>query len=123
MRNWLGLVAVAGLVAGTPAIAGESGWSRRGDDRPHVIFVPGEYGRSGRFVSWDDGYFVRGGGVSLEDGRARFHYDRSYPYEYRFLDEPAADEEEADDVAVPYCETRNVRDPKGGTSPVRICRN
>ena len=123
MSKWLNLFALAGLIASTPAVAGENGWSRRGDDRPYVIFVPGDYGRSGRFISWDDGYFVRGGGVSVGDRQARFHYDRSYPYEYRFLDDLPVEEEEEWREAMPSCETRNVRDPKGGTSPVRICRN
>jgi hypothetical protein len=35
--------------------------------RPYVYFVPGDFGRSGRFVSWDDGYFTHGGGVDVRN--------------------------------------------------------
>jgi hypothetical protein len=123
MSKWLAVLAVAGFGA-SPAMAGEYGsWARKMEDRPYVYFEPGDYGRSGRFVSWDDGYFARGGGVGLEDGRVRFDYDRSYPYEYAFYEGEPDWVEEEEEERVPYCETRTVRDGKRGSGPVRICRN
>lgn len=125
MRKWLAGLAIAGLGAAAPAVAGEHGpWVRTLDDRPYILFVPGDYGRSGRFVSWDDGYFARGDGVSTGENRARFHYDRSYPYDYALREaEPDWAPEEAEE-RVAYCETRTVRDGRrGGTDSVRICRN
>lgn len=122
ISKWMAGLAIAGLGA-APALAGEhgSGWVRKIDDRPYVFFVPGDYGRSGRFVSWDDGYFARGGGVEVAEGQVRFDYDRSYPYEFYYLE---AEPDEAPVMDRPsFCETKTVRDGRRGRSPVRVCRN
>ncbi len=125
-----GLLAAAAMLGGAPAVAGER-WSefdqgRRYDDRPYVYFVPGDFGRSGRFVSWDDGYFAHGGGVDVRNNQARFDYDRDYPYEYRSYGPLGEAEEHGDylDYAVQSCTVERVRDARtGARTDVRVCRN
>lgn len=126
MRKLLCVLALGLSSLGTaPAVAGE-GWSdfvplRRAHDRTYIFFVPDEPLRSGRFVSWDDGYFQHGGGAENWGGRATFDYDRDYPYEYRsaasvWTSEPRPTRERS-------CATERVRDREKGWSDVRICRN
>ena len=117
-------LALTGLAA-APAAA--EGWSefaplRRAHDRTYVIFVPDDYGRSGRFVSWDDGYFMHGGGVEVRGGKATFDYDRDYPYDYRSYSLAAYDEE-PEPTREPSCTVETVRDGKNGWADVRVCRN
>lgn len=122
-----GVLAAAAALGGAPALA-EEGWSefhdeRRYRNRPYVYFVPGDFGRSGRFVSWDDGYFAYGGGVEVRNNQALYDYDRDYPYEYRSHRMAAHDEEEQE-FAVQSCLVELVRDSQtGGTTDVRVCRN
>jgi hypothetical protein len=77
-----------------------------------------------RQFSRDDGFFHRGGGVGLENGRAVYDYDRDYPYDFPrgrdggeepgFVgDEMMRDEEECRVVRVP--------DARSGSAEVRIC--
>jgi hypothetical protein len=131
MAKLLGGLLVAALALGSaPAAAGER-WSafedgRRYNDRPQVYFVPGDFGRSGRFVSWDDGYFAYGGGVEVENNQALFDYDRDYPYEYRSHVTSGEAEEDASyaDQAVESCTVEWVRDARTGElTDVRVCRN
>lgn len=121
MKMWLGLGAAAMLAAAAPAMARESGWVKRQDTQP--VLLPGiGYAETVRQFSWDDGAFsYRGGGVSLEDGKARFHYDRSYPYEYVPVEIEPELEREAPREA--YCEVTPVRGERGQQATVRICRN
>jgi len=125
MRKLLCILAlsVSGL-GGAPAVAGE-GWSefvplRRGLDRTYIFFAT-EPLRSGRFVSWDDGYFQHGGGVDAWSGRASFDYDRDYPYEYRSVS--AAGHSESPSVRERSCAIERVRDREEGWTDVRVCRN
>jgi hypothetical protein len=124
-----GIVALAMAFCSGPAWA-EGRWSafdqgRAYDDRPYLYFVPTEFGRSGRFISWDDGYFALGGGVEVRNNRASYDYDRDYPYEYRSHGVSAEEqEEEQAELAGQRCTLERVRDAKTrGTTEVRICRN
>lgn len=120
-----GLMAAAVAIVATPAAAGDS-WSafdqgRRYDDRPYIYFVPADWARSGRFVSWDDGYFEQGGGIEVRNGQAHFDYDRDYPYEYRSYSRPA--EPLAEARREPSCTIEQVRDRNKRSAEVRVCRN
>nr|WP_295370517.1 hypothetical protein [uncultured Sphingosinicella sp.] len=124
------LLAASAAFGAAPAMADEP-WSefdsgRRYNDRPYVYFVPSDFGRSGRFVSWDDGYFARGGGVEVSNNSALFDYDRDYPYEYR-SSVPSGEAEEHEsyaDYAVQSCTVEWVRDARTGErTDVRVCRN
>lgn len=125
-----GSLAAAVALGAAPAAAGEHGSAfdegRRYNDRPYVYFVPDDFGRSGRFVSWDDGYFALGGGVEVRNNQALFDYDRDYPYEYRSHVTSGHAEEDASyaDYAVESCTVEWVRDEeRGEMTDVRVCRN
>ena len=129
MRKLLwALAATACAIAVTPASA-DHGWSefepvRRGQDRPLLFFAPQGIGSGERFVSWDDGYFRNGGGVSVRSNRALFDYDRDYPYEYSSHSAMAEAEWDEMEPREPYCTFESVRDAEGGgRTEVRICRN
>jgi hypothetical protein len=123
-----GLLAAAVAFGASPAMASE-GWSefdqgRRYHDRLYVYFVPSDFGRSGRFVSWDDGYFAHGGEVDVRNNQARYDYDRDYPYEYRSYRVEAEEDLQPMDFAAQSCSVQWVRDTRtGGKTDVRVCRN
>ena len=126
MRKLVCALALGAGALGTTPLAAQPGWSefetiRRAYDRPYVFFMPGDYGRSGRFVSWDDGYFARGLGVHVDRNQALFDYDREYPYDYRSYTMIA--DEEMQPRRETACTSERVRDGAGGWTDVRICRN
>lgn len=114
----LGL-AIAGLAAGTPALAGPHGGGILKIDT-RAVLAPDGY--TVRQYSRDDGFFsYRGGAVGSRYGRPVFDYDRSYPYDYVALsdayeDEPAEPRERS-------CEDAPARGSGGREANVRICRN
>ena len=59
----------------------------------------------------------------MVNGRARYDYDRGYPYDfYRERSEQNGGYEAAS--REPYCETERTRDRRSGQQvPVRVCRN
>ena len=127
MRKLLSVLALGLTGLGAAPAAAELGWSefvpvRRGYDRPYIFFVPNEYGRSGRFVSWDDGYFQHGAGVRVRNGQATFDYDRDYPYDYPSYAMAHADEA-PEEMRESSCTIERVRDGKSGWADVRVCRN
>lgn len=118
-------LAVLGAAAGRPALAETGGgWVAKVDTRPVLEVGPVGYGLVPRQFSRHDAYFsYRGGGVSLRNGRVRFDYDRSYPYDFAPLPpalEPDGYEAEPREA---WCEAAPVLDGRGRDTTVRICRN
>ena len=131
MRHLLLCLALA--LPAAPALAGtgdhEAGWSDG-----HVALPPYRLHRNyldvgdglyvPRVFSRDDGYFQgRGGGVAVADGRARFDYDRDYPYDlpraWSRAEQGMTEEMWLADE--PECRLVRVPDRRSGSAEVRVC--
>ena len=119
MKKLILCLAITGLAAGAPAMAGPyQGDVLKVDVR--AVLVPDGY--AVRQFSRDDGFFShRGGGVAHRYGRPGFDYDRSYPYDFV----QAADDSEhvAAEPRTRSCEDMPARAGGGRGANVRICRD
>ena len=102
----------------------------RGRDHGYVYGYGYGYGYAG--IAFDPliagamGYFVQDGDrPRVVDGRARFDYDRGYPYEYRYEGRPRVELSEAvPEYRVGQCTDEQTRDRRTGRDvAVRVCRN
>jgi hypothetical protein len=96
-------------------------------DRPRRRDIAGFGGYGigyGSDFNRDGGYFATQGETpAVANGRARYDYDRGYPYDYyRGGPERSGGDETA--LRDSYCETQWTRDRRSGEQvPVRVCRN
>ena len=99
--------------------------SRPHRPRPRGFVGFGGYGIGyGGDLDRDRGYFATAGEApAVANGRARYDYDRGYPYDYyRGGPERSGGDETA--LRDSYCETQWTRDRRSGEQvPVRVCRN